>query len=78
MGDGIKKVMAGEDAVAKKLRKSVVSKVAIPKGTVVTWDMLCAKGPGDGILPCDAEIVVGKKALVDIEPDTVLSLDTLA
>ena len=39
--------------------------------------MLGIKRPGSGISPKDIKIIIGKKAIIDIPSDTVLSLDML-
>jgi sialic acid synthase SpsE len=57
---------------SRRLAKSVVSAVAIPKGTVITREMLTTKGPGTGISPMYLTNCVGKKAAKDIEEDVVL------
>ena len=55
-----------------RLAKSVVSAKAIPKGTVITREMLTTKGPGSGISPMKLMDCIGKKAAHDIEEDVVL------
>jgi sialic acid synthase SpsE len=55
------------------VRKSVVAKVSIPKGTRITEEMITVKRPGHGIAPKYWSDVVGKKAAVDIEEDIVLT-----
>lgn len=72
-GDGVKRLMDGELAVKKKLAKSLVSARAIKAGEVITAAMLCAKSPGDGIPPSEAEGVIGTVAAVDIEGDVAIS-----
>lgn len=61
----------------EKLAKSVVAKVAIPAGTVITSDMLTVKGPGSGIKPSMLHKIVGRTALMDVPEDTLLPLDAL-
>jgi N-acetylneuraminate synthase/N,N'-diacetyllegionaminate synthase len=56
-------------------RKSVVSKVDIAKGTVISADMLMCKRPGTGIAPKLMEFVVGHAARVDIPADTTITFD---
>lgn len=73
MGDGVKRVMEGEESIKKKLGKSAVSRIFIPANTVITADLLCFKSPGDGVAACDAqEKLVGKTAVSDIAPDTTI------
>jgi sialic acid synthase SpsE len=58
-------------------RRSVTSKAAIKKGTVLTRAMLTYKRPGTGISPRHFDLVVGRVARVDIPDDTTLTWDML-
>jgi sialic acid synthase SpsE len=58
-------------------RRSVTSARAIPKGAVVSREMLTYKRPGTGISPRFFEMVVGRVARMDIPDDTTLSWDML-
>jgi N,N'-diacetyllegionaminate synthase len=58
-------------------RRSVTSRVAIPKGTRVTRDMLTYKRPGTGISPRFFEQVIGRVASQDIPEDTTLTWEML-
>ena len=73
LGDGVKKPTPTERAIMEVVRKSIVAKVSIPKGTGITEEMIAIKRPGHGIAPKFWSEVVGKKAAVDIEEDTVLT-----
>lgn len=53
-------------------RRSIVALGNIPKGTVITEEMLTFKRPGTGISPDKINMIVGKTAKVDIEDDTIL------
>jgi len=53
-------------------KRSIVSKVAIPKGTIITKDMLTYKRPGTGIWPSQVGKVIGLEAQTDINIDTPL------
>lgn len=55
-----------------RLAKSVVSAVAIPKGTVLTREMLTTKGPGTGISPMRLAECIGKTTTKDIDEDVVM------
>lgn len=50
----------------------MVSAKAIPKGTVITREMLTTKGPGSGISPMYLNDCIGKKATKDIPEDEVI------
>jgi sialic acid synthase SpsE len=58
-------------------RRSVTSKMAIPKHTAITRDMLTYKRPGTGISPRFFEQVVGRVARVDIPEDTTLTWEMI-
>jgi sialic acid synthase SpsE len=61
----------------EKLAKSVATKMAIPKGTTITHDMLTIKGPGSGIKPAQLEEILGRVAAMDIGEDTIVPKDAL-
>lgn len=77
LGDGRKRGPSDEEAVEmyRKARRSVVAATTIPAGTPITPEMLTVKRPGTGIAPRHLELVVGRRALVDIEPDDILTWD---
>ncbi|KKT40657.1 MAG: hypothetical protein UW28_C0021G0013 [Parcubacteria group bacterium GW2011_GWA2_44_13] len=62
-----------EIGIRNKHGKSIVSKTAIPFGTLVTKDMLTCKSPGNGLKPTVMDKVIGSVARVDIPEDTVLT-----
>lgn len=58
--------------------KSVVAKVAIPKGTVLSLDMFGVKvGEPKGISPENMQQLVGKKIKVDVEDDDSILADMI-
>jgi len=58
-----------ESEAIKYARRSVVSLEKIPKGTIISKNMLGVKRPGTGISPKYFEKIIGKKALHDIDED---------
>jgi len=69
-GDGIKKPSKLELKENYKMaRRSIIAIRKIPKGTKISRDMLIIKRPGLGIIPKHINIVIGRKAKVDIEED---------
>ena len=56
-------------------RRSVTSKVGIPKGTTIVREMLTYKRPGTGISPRFFDLVVGRVARTDIAEDTTITWD---
>jgi len=73
MGKGVKGVEPLEEEAHRFARRSVTSKVAIPRGTSITRGMLTYKRPGTGIDPRQMDVVVGRVARVDIPEDTTLT-----
>jgi N,N'-diacetyllegionaminate synthase len=54
-------------------RRSVTSKVRIPRGASITREMLTYKRPGTGISPRHLDMVVGRVARQDIPEDTTMT-----
>ncbi|MFY9462472.1 MAG: N-acetylneuraminate synthase family protein, partial [Candidatus Sungiibacteriota bacterium] len=77
MGDGVKKITENELKSRAKLAKSVAARMAIPKGAVITADMLAIKGPGTGLKPKYAKTLVGKTAKANIGEDTLVPTEAL-
>ena len=72
-GDGSLGMRACEKEVRRVASKSIVSSVAIPRGTCLTPDMLTLKRPGTGIPWKDLARIEGKPVSVDIPVDTLLT-----
>src|SRR6266536_897189 len=77
MGDGVKVANPATKSAKEKLSRSITSKHPIPAGTIVTEEMLCLKSPGIGLKWKQKDILVGRKAMHDIEADVTLFLDDL-
>jgi len=77
LGDDIKRPTKEERKIKKVARKSIVAKVNIPKGTIITKWMLAIKRPGTGLMPKYINKVIGKKARSDIKKDEIFSWDTV-
>jgi N,N'-diacetyllegionaminate synthase len=78
LGNGIKKPTEDEKRIQKVVRRSVVAKVEIPKGIVITEDMLDLKRPAVGIEPKYLNRIIGKKAKKNIKPDELITFQKLA
>ena len=76
-GSGELNCLETEMTARANARRSIVSNGLIEKGTIITDSMLTFKRPGTGISPDRLDEVVGKEAVVDIEDDTIISLDML-
>ena len=78
MGNKEKTFSEQEKKIRLMARKSIVSKVNIPKGTIIEESMICFKRPGNGIPSLNTELVIGKKTKVDIESNRVIKLEQLS
>lgn len=62
-----------EGPARRLARRSVVAKVDIPRGCLITREMLTYKRPGTGISVADLDRVVGRRAATDIAEDSVIT-----
>ncbi|MDW7777165.1 MAG: N-acetylneuraminate synthase [Methanosarcinales archaeon] len=77
LGSSVKAPVELEIEVRDVARRSIVAKVDIPVGTVITEDMLAFKRPGAGISPKDSNMLIGKITSQDIDKDEILKFETL-
>lgn len=73
VGSGGLNDLSRQESARKNARRSLVSNVFIKAGETITRENLTFKRPAHGISPKEIESIVGKKALFDIEPDTVIT-----
>ena len=73
LGDGIKRPTTNEGEIKKIVRRSVIAKVDILEGTVITEDMLDVKRPGTGIEPKYFDFIVGMRAKKDIKKSDIVT-----
>jgi N-acetylneuraminate synthase/N,N'-diacetyllegionaminate synthase len=66
-----------EEEIKKLVRRSIVAKIFITKGTIITEDMLDFKRPGTGIAPKYLVEIIGKCAKADIAPDELVTFEKL-
>lgn len=78
LGNGALGFSETEIAARINARRSIVSAVDIPAGTVIQKEMLTFKRPGTGISPQDVDNVIGCVAGVDIPEDTTMTHDMLS
>ncbi|MFC1626948.1 N-acetylneuraminate synthase family protein [Patescibacteria group bacterium] len=74
IGDENKKLTASEATIKPQARTSIVSAVAIPKGTIITEEMLKYTRPGTGMSPRKYKELVGQKSSVNIPVDKLFNL----
>ena len=77
LGSGKKEVLEKEWITRRKYHSSIVTKMNIPKGTIITEDMLTSKNPGTGLETKYIPQVVGKKAAVDLKEDVLITFDMI-
>ncbi len=66
-----------EEEIKKLVRKSIVAKVLIQKGTIISESLLDFKRPGTGVSPQFLGKVVGKHAKSDIAADEFVTFDKI-
>lgn len=77
LGTGIKVPSEAERRNTPGMRRSIVARVAIARGTVLSVPHLAFKRPATGLPPGLLPQVLGRRAKVDIPPDTQLAWDIL-
>lgn len=77
LGEGKKVPTQKELALRSTVRRSLVAKINIPKGTPIKREYIGIKRPEGALLPKYIDEVIKKKAKVDIEKDEPLSWDKL-
>lgn len=77
MGDGIKRPTKEEEENKKASRRSIVASVDIPRGTIITKEMLGIKRPCIGIAPKYMDDIIGKITKCDMEQNEPITLSKL-
>ena len=77
MGNGIKSPTEKEEEIKRVVRRSIVARVEISKGTLITEGMLHIKRPGTGVEPKYMNKVIGAIARCRIEQDEPLTMNKL-
>jgi len=72
MGDGRKKPTKSELQNRKIVRKSLVASRNIPAGKIIERSDIMIKRPGTGIPPEFLYDILDRRALVDVEKDSLL------
>lgn len=75
MGDGKRKLQPSEEPVKKTARRSLVARVDIDRGTVLTEEMISIKRPGTGIPAEELAGVIGKKTKSKIFAEQLIDWD---
>ncbi|MDD3296576.1 MAG: N-acetylneuraminate synthase [Candidatus Omnitrophica bacterium] len=77
LGDGQKRPVSSEEAVAKAVRKSLVAACDIKAGTVLEEGFIAIKRPGTGLPPAKINGLIGRQVKLNITKGTLLSLEML-
>lgn len=77
LGTSEKRVSKREMITRNKYHVSWVSKVDIRKGQAIAEEMLALKNPGTGIPAHKKNMIIGKRAKIDIPADTLLDATTV-
>jgi sialic acid synthase SpsE len=67
--------LESEKKTRMKLARSIVARVAIPEGSIITSEMVIMKSPGTGLSGQQLAEVVGKLARRNLAEDHLISLD---
>jgi N-acetylneuraminate synthase/N,N'-diacetyllegionaminate synthase len=78
LGDGEKKLTNEEEEIKRMVRRSIIAKVDIPMGAMITEDMLDFKRPGIGLEPKNIDKILGRKAKIRIRSDEPITFDKLS
>jgi len=73
LGNGIKRLTVAEEENKKAARRSLVTRVDIPAGAVITEEMLDIKRPGNGIEPKYINLIIGRRAKETIGSGEVIT-----
>ena len=72
LGSPIKAPAGSELGVRDVVRRSIVARIDIPKGNVITMDMISCKRPGIGIPPKEIDRIIGKISNTFINKDDII------
>lgn len=75
LGSGEKTVLECEKVPRREARRSLVLTRDMKAGEVIQITDLMAKRPGKGISPQYTDIVIGRKVVMDLKEDTILTWD---
>lgn len=75
LGDGIKRPNPSEVEISKVVLKSIVAKVPVKKGDILTAGNITIKRAGKGIPAAYWDMVIGTKAFYDFDIDEPIKID---
>lgn len=77
LGDGVKKSQPSEEPAKQAARRSLVARVDIEPGTLISLEMVSFKRPGTGLSPGELDKVVGRRAKARIAADQLITWDMI-
>jgi N,N'-diacetyllegionaminate synthase len=75
LGDDEKRIQPSEVPVKLSARRSLIARMNIDAGTLLTAEMIAFKRPGNGIPPAELDRVIGKPCKRDLKKEQVLTWD---
>ncbi|MBI4778492.1 N-acetylneuraminate synthase family protein [Candidatus Desantisbacteria bacterium] len=75
LGKAQKFLTSPEITAHQQVRKGVTAKRDIAQGEVITPDIICMRRPAIGILPAQIDLIIGRKARVDIVENEPIGWD---
>ena len=77
IGSPIKRHVSSEEIHYRRGRRSIFAVQVIPEGTVINKDMIAVLRPGIGLKPKYYELVIGRKASIDIKKNQPITWDKI-
>lgn len=77
IGKAQKVLVSSEITARQQVRKGITAKKNIAQGEIITSEMICMKRPAIGILPAHIDLILGKKARVDIAENEPIGWDNI-
>jgi N-acetylneuraminate synthase/N,N'-diacetyllegionaminate synthase len=77
LGTGKRKLTRDEEKIKNLVRRSVVARVNIRRGEVITKSMLDTKRPGTGMDPRNMDLIIGRRAKRKIARDEQIAFEQL-
>jgi N-acetylneuraminate synthase/N,N'-diacetyllegionaminate synthase len=77
MGTGERRLSPAEAEIKKVARRSIIAGKDIPKGTMITEDMLVLKRPGTGLHPDFLPHIIGSRSRAAVRRDQLIRLNDI-
>ncbi len=77
LGTGIKTPSESEKKNIYGMRRSMVAKTSLTKGTILTEEHIGFKRPANGLAPKNIDLILGKKLSKDLQQDEAFTLEAI-